>query len=174
MFIVNVEDIEEDLYDLCLSFSNYFQFCIQIFVVFVVFTFHKVQYGHIKNLTAIQPLEAILFLRVKILWPVMWCFQIHIDIPRMSPLIALFQQKTVQEMFERILFIWAIRHPASGYVQGINDLVTPFFVVFLQEVIPAGLYCHSAIISYIHFCLQLYKFLFVQNHEDLLKYLYNC
>ena len=78
------------------------------------------------------------FLRVKILWPVMWYFQIHIDIPRMSPLIALFQQKTVQEMFERILFIWAIRHPASGYVQGINDLVTPFFVVFLQEVIPAG------------------------------------
>lgn len=62
--------------------------------------------------------------------------QIHIDIPRMSPLIALFQQKTVQEMFERILFIWAIRHPASGYVQGINDLVTPFYVVFLQEVIP--------------------------------------
>jgi hypothetical protein len=56
----------------------------------------------------------------------------------MSPLIALFQQKTVQEMFERILFIWAIRHPASGYVQGINDLVTPFYVVFLQEVIPAG------------------------------------
>jgi hypothetical protein len=59
----------------------------------------------------------------------------------MSPLIALFQQKTVQEMFERILFIWAIRHPASGYVQGINDLVTPFYVVFLQEVIPAGVCC---------------------------------
>lgn len=61
--------------------------------------------------------------------------QIHIDIPRMSPLMTLFQQKTVQEMFERILFIWAIRHPASGYVQGINDLVTPFFVVFLQEIL---------------------------------------
>uniref|UniRef100_A0A1B6D9K2 Rab-GAP TBC domain-containing protein n=1 Tax=Clastoptera arizonana TaxID=38151 RepID=A0A1B6D9K2_9HEMI len=64
--------------------------------------------------------------------------QIHIDIPRMSPLIAIFQQKTVQEMFERILFIWAIRHPASGYVQGINDLVTPFYVVFLQEFLPPG------------------------------------
>ncbi|KAI9555308.1 hypothetical protein GHT06_017823 [Daphnia sinensis] len=63
--------------------------------------------------------------------------QIHIDIPRMSPLIALFQQSIVQEMFERILYIWAMRHPASGYVQGINDLVTPFFVVFLQEVIPS-------------------------------------
>uniref|UniRef100_A0A1I7WMR8 Rab-GAP TBC domain-containing protein n=1 Tax=Heterorhabditis bacteriophora TaxID=37862 RepID=A0A1I7WMR8_HETBA len=39
-------------------------------------------------------------------------------------------------MFERILYIWAIRHPGSGYVQGINDLVTPFFVVFLSEFIP--------------------------------------
>lgn len=27
----------------------------------------------------------------------------------------------------------AIRHPASGYVQGINDLATPFIVVFLSE-----------------------------------------
>lgn len=62
--------------------------------------------------------------------------QIHIDIPRMSPLVALFQQNTVQVMFERILYIWAIRHPASGYVQGINDLVTPFFMVFLQEAVP--------------------------------------
>lgn len=62
--------------------------------------------------------------------------QIHIDVPRMNPLIPLFQQQTVQQMFERILYIWAIRHPASGYVQGINDLVTPFYVVFLQEIIP--------------------------------------
>uniref|UniRef100_A0A0N5AEZ9 Rab-GAP TBC domain-containing protein n=1 Tax=Syphacia muris TaxID=451379 RepID=A0A0N5AEZ9_9BILA len=61
--------------------------------------------------------------------------QIHIDIPRMCPLIPLFQQKVVQEIFERILYIWAIRHPASGYVQGINDLVTPFFVVFLSEFV---------------------------------------
>lgn len=37
------------------------------------------------------------------------------------------------QIFERILFVWAIRHPASGYVQGINDLVTPFFVVFVSE-----------------------------------------
>uniref|UniRef100_W8BWT6 TBC1 domain family member 22B n=1 Tax=Ceratitis capitata TaxID=7213 RepID=W8BWT6_CERCA len=64
--------------------------------------------------------------------------QIHIDVPRMNPQISLFQQKLVQEMFERILFIWAIRHPASGYVQGINDLVTPFFIVFMQEVLEPG------------------------------------
>ncbi|XP_076176900.1 TBC1 domain family member 22 isoform X2 [Ptiloglossa arizonensis] len=64
--------------------------------------------------------------------------QIHIDIPRMSPLISLFQQATVQLIFERILYIWAIRHPASGYVQGMNDLVTPFFMVFLQEAVPVS------------------------------------
>ncbi|XP_058458782.1 TBC1 domain family member 22B-like [Malaya genurostris] len=63
--------------------------------------------------------------------------QIHIDVPRMNPHVSLFQQHLVQEMFERILFIWAIRHPASGYVQGINDLVTPFFIVFLQESVGA-------------------------------------
>ncbi|XP_041819993.1 TBC1 domain family member 22A isoform X2 [Chelmon rostratus] len=60
--------------------------------------------------------------------------QIHIDIPRMSPESLVLQPK-VTEIFERILFIWAIRHPASGYVQGINDLVTPFFVVYVFEYI---------------------------------------
>ena len=39
---------------------------------------------------------------------------------------------------ERVLFIWAIRHPASGYVQGMNDLVTPFLHVFLSEHLRAG------------------------------------
>ena len=29
--------------------------------------------------------------------------------------------------------MWAIKHPATSYVQGINDLVTPFFVVFLSD-----------------------------------------
>eukprot|EP00062_Callorhinchus_milii_P006794 gi/632947702/ref/XP_007889182.1/ PREDICTED: TBC1 domain family member 22A isoform X2 [Callorhinchus milii] len=60
--------------------------------------------------------------------------QIAIDIPRMTPESLILQPK-VREIFERILFIWAIRHPASGYVQGINDLVTPFFVVFIFEYI---------------------------------------
>lgn len=61
--------------------------------------------------------------------------QILKDLQRMPSLAHLFQQKRIQEIFERILYIWAIRHPASGYVQGINDLVTPFFVVFLSEFI---------------------------------------
>eukprot|EP01113_Clastostelium_recurvatum_P033114 TRINITY_DN4343_c0_g2_i3.p1 TRINITY_DN4343_c0_g2~~TRINITY_DN4343_c0_g2_i3.p1 ORF type:complete len:281 (+),score=70.19 TRINITY_DN4343_c0_g2_i3:100-942(+) len=59
--------------------------------------------------------------------------QISIDVPRTNPTVPLFQQKKVQEILERILYIWAIRHPASGYVQGINDLATPFFIVFLSD-----------------------------------------
>jgi len=61
--------------------------------------------------------------------------QIEIDVPRTNPFIPLFQNSIVQECFARILYIWSIRHPASGYVQGINDLVTPFFVVFLVDQI---------------------------------------
>lgn len=33
--------------------------------------------------------------------------------------------------------LWC-RHPASGYVQGINDLVTPFLAVFLAEHFESG------------------------------------
>jgi hypothetical protein len=32
-----------------------------------------------------------------------------------------------------------MRHPASGYVQGINDVATPFIVVFLSEHIQLDL-----------------------------------
>ncbi|XP_043717218.1 TBC1 domain family member 22B-like isoform X2 [Telopea speciosissima] len=59
--------------------------------------------------------------------------QIAVDCPRTVPDVTFFQQEEVQKSLERILYTWAIRHPASGYVQGINDLVTPFLVVFLSE-----------------------------------------
>ncbi|CAG8466313.1 16074_t:CDS:2 [Acaulospora colombiana] len=61
--------------------------------------------------------------------------RIHIDVPRTNPGTALYQYETTQQCLERILYVWAIRHPASGYVQGINDLVTPFFQVFLSAYI---------------------------------------
>ena len=35
----------------------------------------------------------------------------------------------------RILFVWSMRHPASGYVQGINDLAAPLILVFLTEYV---------------------------------------
>lgn len=57
--------------------------------------------------------------------------QIEVDIERTGQSLPLFRKSTVKEMFWRILYIWAIRHPGSGYVQGINDLAMPFFIVFL-------------------------------------------
>jgi hypothetical protein len=61
--------------------------------------------------------------------------QISIDVPRTSPHIELYGYEATQRSLERILYLWAIRHPASGYVQGINDLVTPFWQVFLGTYI---------------------------------------
>jgi TBC1 domain family member 2 len=57
--------------------------------------------------------------------------QISIDIPRTSPHIPLYGFEATQRSLERLLYVWAVRHPASGYVQGINDLATPFWQVFL-------------------------------------------
>ncbi|XP_058780268.1 GTPase-activating protein GYP1-like [Vicia villosa] len=65
--------------------------------------------------------------------------QIGVDCPRTVPDVSFFQQPQVQKSLERILYAWAIRHPASGYVQGINDLVTPFFVVFLSEYLEGSI-----------------------------------
>lgn len=39
----------------------------------------------------------------------------------------------MQACLERVLFIWAFRHPACSYVQGMNDLVVPFLYVFLCD-----------------------------------------
>lgn len=61
--------------------------------------------------------------------------QISIDVPRTNPHIPLYSYEATQRSLERILYVWAIRHPASGYVQGINDLVTPFWQVFLGSYV---------------------------------------
>ena len=47
-------------------------------------------------------------------------------------------------LYGRVLYIWAIRHPGSGYVQGINDLLTPFFVVFLTPYVDDITSCNLA------------------------------
>ena len=62
--------------------------------------------------------------------------QIQKDIPRTMPESSLFQNEKVHFMLTRILYIWSLRHPASGYVQGFNDLCVPFFIVFFLEKFP--------------------------------------
>jgi len=59
--------------------------------------------------------------------------QVAVDVPRTAPGVLFFHQPRMHKSLERILYIWGVRHPASGYVQGINDLVTPFLAVFMSE-----------------------------------------
>lgn len=59
--------------------------------------------------------------------------QVSVDVPRTAPNVPFFHEAVIQKSLERLLYIWGIRHPASGYVQGMNDLVTPFVAVFLSE-----------------------------------------
>jgi hypothetical protein len=55
--------------------------------------------------------------------------QIRRDLPRTHT--PILKNDRVLLLFERVLFVWSVRHPASGYVQGMNDLLQPFFFVFL-------------------------------------------
>lgn len=60
--------------------------------------------------------------------------QIINDVPRTAPSLGLFSKdQRVLDCMERILFLWAVRHPASSYVQGINELITPLFSCFLSD-----------------------------------------
>lgn len=67
--------------------------------------------------------------------------QILVDLPRTNPGIPYFHQPAIQKAMERILYIWSIRHPASGYVQGMNDILTPLLIVnmspFVEDVLRA-------------------------------------
>jgi len=59
--------------------------------------------------------------------------QVLVDVPRTAPEVALFRNERVRRILARLLYVWAMRHPASSYVQGINDLATPLIVVFLAD-----------------------------------------
>lgn len=59
--------------------------------------------------------------------------QVLVDLPRTGPSIPVLHHDHMQRCLLRVLFIWGMRHPGSGYVQGINDLLIPFLVVFLKD-----------------------------------------
>lgn len=59
--------------------------------------------------------------------------QVLVDVPRTAPEIPLFRHDRIKRVLTRLLYIWAMRHPASSYVQGINDLATPLIIVFLAD-----------------------------------------
>lgn len=59
--------------------------------------------------------------------------QIKIDVLRTNQNELRFRDPAVQKSLGRILYTWAARHPASGYVQGMNDVAVPFLSVFFSD-----------------------------------------
>lgn len=70
--------------------------------------------------------------------------QIRKDLPRtrlcgsspgsaLAGLQALADDPRLQSLMERVLLVWSVRHPAAGYVQGLNDVLLPILFVFLAD-----------------------------------------
>ncbi len=59
--------------------------------------------------------------------------QIQRDVPRPHLQHAVLQTPTVQAALTRMLFLWSLRHPVVGFVQGFNDLASVFYALYLME-----------------------------------------
>jgi hypothetical protein len=57
--------------------------------------------------------------------------QLNVDLPRHT--LSLYHHPGLRERLQRALFIWSVRHPATSYVQGFDDLVCVFYTTFLTE-----------------------------------------
>lgn len=75
--------------------------------------------------------------------------QIRRDLPRLvlrgsasdrtvAELERLLHDPRLQALMERVLFVWSVRQPASGYVQGHHDVMIPLLLVFLAASAGVG------------------------------------
>ncbi|KAF8599464.1 hypothetical protein BDV93DRAFT_449205, partial [Ceratobasidium sp. AG-I] len=71
--------------------------------------------------------------------------QFRIDVPRTRPSATQWMEpETHQVSRANELYVWATRHSASGCVQGIPDLATPYYEIFLSSDIGTSSYCTCA------------------------------
>jgi hypothetical protein len=61
--------------------------------------------------------------------------QIDMDVLRTLPEghEVLFGNPVVKQALARVLLVWAVHHPVTGYFQGLNDLASPFLYSFLSH-----------------------------------------
>ena len=64
--------------------------------------------------------------------------QIQRDVPRPHLQQAVWQTPVAQTALTRMLFLWSLRHPVVGFVQGFNDLASVFFALYLEEQLGDG------------------------------------
>jgi TBC1 domain family member 2 len=92
-------------------------------------------------MSATEPLLYVFFTHLR------FYSQIQVDLPRTNPDMPFFQQKEIQRAMERVLYIWSIRHPASSYVQGMNDLLCPLLLVAMYPYAQDVLRCDCATLN---------------------------
>ena len=63
--------------------------------------------------------------------------QLALDLPRHK--LLLYHLPECVKGLERVLFVWCLRHPAVGYVQGMDDIAASFYCAFLAEAIDEAL-----------------------------------
>lgn len=61
---------------------------------------------------------------------------IRSDVKRTFQKTEIFKNKVIMNLLVRLLFVWNMRHPETGYVQGINDIAAQFLIIFLVEEFP--------------------------------------
>jgi hypothetical protein len=95
--------------------------------------------------------------------------QIAVDIPRTMPEFKIFSYEIIRKLMLRVLFIWSMRHPASGYVQGFNDLISPFVAVFLIAALHENLTTNEEVEKFKEFKnIDLYAFDFSEEFMNLM------
>ncbi|ELP93876.1 hypothetical protein EIN_177730 [Entamoeba invadens IP1] len=71
--------------------------------------------------------------------------QIDKDLLRSNKFLNFLSHQRVISLMRNILLLFSIRHPASGYTQGMSDLLVPFVTVFLSEYIAVDTIVKSSI-----------------------------
>jgi len=61
--------------------------------------------------------------------------QIRLDVDRSAGRPLILSQHRIRIRLCRALFLWSVRHPACGYVQGMHDVFATLFIVFLSGYI---------------------------------------
>lgn len=59
--------------------------------------------------------------------------QIELDLPRTHPDTPIFHVAEIRNIMRRILFLYSILNPGKSYMQGMNEILTPLVVVFVND-----------------------------------------
>ncbi|KAI0560177.1 Rab-GTPase-TBC [Gracilaria domingensis] len=60
--------------------------------------------------------------------------QINLDLPRTHPDVPIFHVAQIRNIMRRVLFLYSMLNPGRSYVQGMNEILTPLVVVYVNDL----------------------------------------